>query len=88
MTEGLRATGSRCAGQGPLSDEQEPDVGAPPAVEPVGVEDAPAGTAVQHRDATEVTVHRGRAEGDDPELALQLEVDLGERVRLEVGRGR
>jgi len=46
-----------------------------------------AGTAAQHRDATAATAHRGRAESHDPELTLQLGVGLGERVRLEVGRG-
>lgn len=44
-----------------FADEQEPVVGVPLVVEPVVVEDAPAGTAVQHRDVTVVTVHRGRA---------------------------
>ena len=54
----LRAKGPRV--QGLLADEQEPVVGVPLVVEPVVVEDAPVGIAVQHRDITVVTVHRGR----------------------------
>lgn len=42
-----------------FADEQEPVVGVPLVVEPVVVEDAPVGIAVQHRDVPVVTVHRG-----------------------------
>ena len=44
-----------------FADEQEPVVGVPLVVEPVVVEDAPVGVAVQHRDVAVVVVHRGRA---------------------------
>ncbi len=70
-----------------LAHEQESALGTPPDVEPVAAEYAPVGTAVQYRDAPVIAMHRGRAESHDPELTLQLGVGLGERVRLEVGRG-
>lgn len=44
-----------------FADEQEPVVGVPLVVEPVVVEDAPVGVAVQHRDVAVVVAHRGRA---------------------------
>jgi hypothetical protein len=44
-----------------FADEQEPVVGVPLVLEPVVVEDAPVGVAVQHRDVPVVTVQRGRA---------------------------
>ncbi len=44
-----------------FADEQESVAGVPLVLEPVVVEDAPVGIAVQHRDVPAVTVQRGRA---------------------------
>lgn len=70
-----------------LADEQEPAGTTPPIAEPAAAEVTPAGVTVEHRDILVAAAHGERAEGDDPELALQLRLSLGESVRLEVGRG-
>ena len=70
-----------------LADEQEPAARTPPAAEPAAAENAPTGTAVQHRDKPAAAAPRERAKGNDPELTLQIGMRLLKFVRFEVDCG-